>query len=191
MENNDDNELIYQTPNQHVRVLKWLDMTGDELLEANVRPYQILESLNRHPYAHWDGWIPTEDKLVDYVREYEEAVDLEWLGIVAAAGLSEGSNDIEACRYYYPQLFYGYWVPFDSDQMPDDEQYEELELPSYEGATTPVYLPKLVTAERIRAGYPLGKTAQRYHLCQNSSETEEVGYYYVDHPAGDYCERKP
>ena len=117
---------------------------------------------------------------------------MEWLRIVRAAGLSEGSNNIQACHYYYPQqLFYGYWLPFDPDQMPDDNQYQELEIPKYEGATTPVYLTKVVSAERIRAGYPLGKTAERYHLCYDSTETEEVGYYYVDHPAGDYCERKP
>ena len=189
--NDDDNELVYQTPNQFVRILDWLDLSGDELLDANVRPYQILQVQSRHPYAHWHDWVPTEDGLIDYVREYDNTLDLEWLGIVRAAGLSEGSTDIQACHYYYPQLFYGYWIPFDPDQMPDADQYEELELPRYEGVTTPIYLPKVVTADKIRAGYPLGKTAERYHLCQNSSETEEVGYYYVDHPAGDYCERKP
>ena len=189
--NDDDNELVYQTLNQFVRILDWLDLSGDELLEANIPPYQILQAQSRHPYAHWQDWSPTEDGLVDYAREYEETLDLEWLGIVRAAGLSEGSTDIQACHYYYPQLFYGYWIPFDPDRMPDADQYEELELPRYEGATTPIYLPKVVTAAKIRAGYPLGKTAERYHLCQNSSETEEVGYYYVDHPAGDYCERKP
>ena len=189
--NDDDNELVYQTPNQFVRILDWLDLSGDELLDANVRPYQILQVQSRHQYAHRYDWVPTEDGLIDYVREYEETLDLEWLGIVRAAGLSEGSTDIQACHYYYPQLFYGYWIPFDPDQMPDSDQYEELELPRYEGGTTPIYLPKVVTTDKIRAGYPLGKTAERYHLCQNSSETEEVGYYYVDHPAGDYCERKP
>ena len=70
-------------------------------------------------------------------------------------------------------------------------QFEELELPRYEGGTTPIYLPRSVSANKIRAGYPLGKTAERYHLCHNGSETEAVGYYYVGHPAGDYCELKP
>ena len=190
--NDNDNELVFQTPNQYVRILQWLDLSGDGLRNADIPPYQILQIHSRHPYAHWYDWVPTEDGLIDYVREYETTLDLEWLGIVRAAGLSEGSTDIQACHYHsYPQLFYGYWVPFDPDQMPDTDRYEDLELPRCEGATTPVYLPKVVTEERIRAGYPLGKTAERYHLCQNSSGTEEVGYYYVDHPAGDYCERKP
>ena len=189
--NDDDNELVYQTPNQYVRILEWLDLSGDELLNADVPPYRILHIQSQHAYAHWSDWVPTEDRLIDYAREYEQSPDLEWLGIVRAAGLSEGSTDLQTCHYYYPQLFYGYWVPFDPDQMPDGDQYEERELPQYEGAKTPIYLPKVVTSEKIRAGYPLGKTAERYHLCQNSSETEVVGYYYVDHPAGDYCERKP
>ncbi|MXZ90538.1 MAG: hypothetical protein F4W95_10450 [Chloroflexi bacterium] len=188
---NDDDGLVYQTPNQYVRILQWLDLSGDELLDANVPPYRILELQSQHPYAHWYDWFPTEDGLIDYVREYDERLDLEWLGIVRAAGLSEGSTDIAACHYYYPQLFYGYWVPFDPGQMPDSNQYDELEMPRYEGATTPIFLPRIVSAERIRAGYPLGKTAERYHLCENYSETQAVGYYYVDHPAGDYCERKP
>ena len=55
----------------------------------------------------------------------------------------------------------------------------------------PLYLPKSVTAQIIRLGYPLGVTAERYQICYDNSETEEVGYYYVQHPAGDYCELKP
>ena len=174
-----------------MRILQWLDLSGDELLNAEEPPYRTLQDQSQHPYAHWQDWIPTEDRLVDYLRDNEGSLDLEWLGIVRLAGLSEGSTDLMACHYYYPQLFYGYWVPFDPDQMPDTRQFEELELPRYEGATTPIYLPRTVSANKIRAGYPLGKTADRYHLCHNSSDTEAAGYYYVDHPAGNYCERKP
>ena len=59
------------------------------------------------------------------------------------------------------------------------------------GLYATMYPPKSVAAEKIRAGYPLGKTAKRYHVCHNSSETESVGYCYVDYPAGDYDEAKP
>ena len=188
----EDNELVYDTPNQYMRVLEWLDLSGDDLINSDNPPYRILLEQSRHQYAYADDWIPTKDGLADYTRETGETLHLEWLGIVAAAGLSSGSSDLSDCHYYYPQLFYGYWVPFDPDQqMPDTRQLEELELPRYEGSTTPIYLPRSVTAEKIRAGYPLGKTAERYYLCLNSSDTENVSYYYVDHPAGDYCELKP
>ena len=186
-----ENELVYNTPNQYVRILEWLDFSGGDLLNSDNPPYRILAEQSRHPYAHLSDWIPTEDGLAGYKRENGDTVNLKWLGIVKAAGLSEGSSDLLACHYYYPQLFYGYWIPFDPDQMPGRSQSEELELPRYERATTPVYLPKSVAAKTVRVGYPLGKMAERYHLCHNSSETEEVGYYYVDHPAGDYCELKP
>ncbi len=187
----DDNELVYLTPNQYVRILQWLGMSGDELIESDNPPYRILQEQSAHPYAHADNVIPTEQALADYRRDNDETLNLEWLGIVEASGLSEDSSHLQSCHYYYPQVFYGYWVPFDPDQKPDTGQTDEMDLPRYEGATTPIFLPKSVTADKIRAGYPLGKTAERYHLCHNSSETEEVGYYYVDHPAGDYCERKP
>ena len=186
-----DNALVYDTPNQYMRVLEWLDLSGGDLINSDQPPYRILEEQSQHPYAYLDDWIPSEDGFDDYTREADETLHLEWLGIVAAAGLSDRSDDLLECHYYYPQLFYGYWVPFDPDQMPDTSQLEELELPRYEGSTTPIYLPRSVTAEKIRAGYPLGKTAERYHLCRDSSETEDVSYYYVDHPTGDYCERKP
>ena len=191
VDRDDENVLAYRTPNQYVRVLEWLDLSGEGLLDADVPPYRVLEMESRRPYAHWEDWAPTEARLVEYRREYGERVDLEWLGIVRAAGLSDGSNTMDACHGYYPQLFFGYWIPFDEVEMSDGKQYEDVDLLRYEGSSMPVYLPKVVTADLIRAGYPLGKTAERYHLCQNSSETEEVGYYYVDHPAGDYCERKP
>ena len=42
-----------------------------------------------------------------------------------------------------------------------------------------------------KSSLSLGKTAKRYHVCHNSSETERVGYCYVDYPTGDYCGAKP
>ena len=38
----EDNHLVYKTPNQYVRVLQWLDMSGDELLESDRPPYIVL-----------------------------------------------------------------------------------------------------------------------------------------------------
>ena len=79
--NDDDNELVYQTPNQYVRILEWLDLSGNELLDADSPPYRILEIQSQHQYAHWHDWAPTEDGLIDYAREYDETLNLEWLGI--------------------------------------------------------------------------------------------------------------
>ena len=184
MHSDEDNELVYQTPNQYVRILEWLDLSGNELLDADPPPYRILEVHSRHQCAHWRDWTPTEDGLIDYARKYDEKLSVEWLGIVRAAGLSEGSTDILVCQYYYPQLFYGYWVPFDPEQRPNRDQYEELELPRYEGSTTPVFLPKIVSAERIRAGYPLGKTAGRYTCARTTAKPKRSGTAMLTTPPG-------
>lgn len=188
-----DSELVFQSPNQYVRILHWLDMSGDALAGSDNPPYRILQEQSKHLYAYSDSnySIPSESEIESYERETDERLNLEWLGILAAAGMTNNSSDVRVCHYYYPQVFYGYWVPLDPDQMRDSNQEQEIDLPQYEASTTPLYLPKRVTAERVRAGYPLGETAEYYHLCRDSSETEDVGYYYVDHPAGDYCEKIP
>ena len=77
--NDVDNELVYNTPNQYVRILQWLDLSGDDLLNAEEPPYRTLQDQSQHPYAHWYDWIPTEDRLVDYLRDNGETLDLEWL----------------------------------------------------------------------------------------------------------------
>ena len=188
----EDKELAFQIPNQYVRILRWMDISGGDLLDSGNPPYRILEEQSRHGYAYYDAYsIPTEEALDDYRNEMDTQLNLEWLGILTAADLEGDSSDIRYCHYYYPQVFFGYWVPFDPDQMRNRNQEQEIDLLEYGTSATPLYLPKTVTAERVKPGYPLGLDSERYHLCRASSETEEVGYHYVDHPAGDYCEKIP
>lgn len=187
-----DNELVFQTPNQFIRILQWLDMGGDELLDADNPPYRVLQEQSRYNYAYYRDFIPTRDSLVEYRREMESQLDLQWLGILAAAGMTNNSSDLRVCHYYYPQVFYGYWIPLDPDRVSQLDEYQDLHLASYEGSNTPLHLPKTVSSARVRAGYPLGQTTEEYYLlCRDSSDTELAGYYFVDHPAGDYCERIP
>ena len=124
-------------------------------------------------------------------------MDPEWLGILRAAGMNSSSSPdlswpaVTMCHRYYPQVFYGYWIPMDPEKNPGSDQKQEANLPRYEELTTPLYLPKDVTAERVKAGYPLGQSDGQYYTCLASSNTEKAGYYYVDHPAGEYCEKIP
>ena len=108
----EDNQLIYSTPNQYVRILQWLDISGAELLATKAPPYRILEEQSAHPYAYLEGWNATEEALKDYTLKHDERPDINWLGIVRATGLIS-SADLQACHQYYPQLFYGYWIPLD------------------------------------------------------------------------------
>ena len=174
-EREEENELVYSIPNQYVRILQWLDLNGDDLMDSANPPYRILEEQSRHAYAY-----------------EENRLDPEWLGILKAAGMnSSSSSDLRMCHNYYPQVFYGYWIPMDPEKNPSSDQEQEANLPRYEELTTPLYLPRDVTAERVKAGYPLGQSDGQYYTCLASSKTEKIGYYYVDHPAGEYCEKIP
>ena len=185
----EDNEAVWKTPNQHVRVLQWLDMDGDELLDAGRPPHILLMEQSRYPYAHMQGHIPDENFLADYRRERDGEVDLEWLGILAAAGMTDNSLDLRECHYFYPQVFYGYWVPVDPGTPPDHGDERETDLVEYDPSTMPILLPETVDVPRVRAGFPLGMVGEQYHRCSGESEAEAAGYYFVDHPTGAYCER--
>ena len=180
-----ENGVIYRTPNQYARIMGWLEMSGNDLLDAENPPYRILEDQSRHRYAYFLDWRPTDEKLTEYRAYGQGELDLEWLGIVKAAGLSGAGG---ACARYYPQLFYGYWIPFDPDQAGKVKQHYVQDLPDFNETNTPIYLPKSVTAEKVPLGYPLGQTSKGYLLCVSHISTKQVGYYYVNHPAGGYCE---
>ena len=187
-----ENELVYNIPNQYVRILQWLDLNGDDLMDSSNPPYRILEEQSRHTYAYEENPMLKQKHLDRYQRENQTRLDPEWLGILRAAGMtSNNSSGLRMCHRYYPQVFYGYWIPMDPEKNPDSDQKQEINLPRYEELTTPLYLPKAVTAERVRAGYPLGQSYGQYYTCRAGSDTEKIGYYYVDHPAGEYCEKIP
>ena len=77
----EDHDLVYETANQYVRVLQWLGMSGEDLLESNKPPYIILQEQSRYPYAHIGDRVPNEDFMADYRREWDSRVNLAWLGL--------------------------------------------------------------------------------------------------------------
>ncbi len=186
-----DKDLLYQTPNQYVRILQWIDMSGEQLLNDSNPPYLILQRHYPYEYAHGSYTPYSTEELEEYRKEHEHPLDLEWVGIIDATAIN-ASSELRACRFYYPQVFYGYWVPIDSEITQTGNQDEDTELPRYNASKMPLYLPHSVRDARVMAGYPLGTSDEgSYYLCRSDSSTESVGYYYVQHPAGDYCERMP
>ena len=194
------NELAYSTPNQYVRILQWLDLSGQELMESELPQYRILEEQSNHPYAYWREPYTTTEGLADYAATYENkygaTLDIEWLSIIRWAGLKDHSDSWGepcpvACHQYYPQLFYGYWIPLEREEAPAYSNQDDAELPRYDDASTPLYLPEKVEATRIKLGYPIGMTTEGYWTCEYQGELNDIGYYYVKHPASDYCEKKP
>ena len=181
--------IAYRMPNQYARLLQWLDIPGQDLLQSENPTYRILEVQSANPYAHRTDWFTSRDQVRQFGRDTGQVVDMEWVGIVSAAGLSgdSGNSGMQYCHAYYPQLFYGYWIPFDSPIIADDPDWDEPIY--YDPAVTPIYLPVQVAADRVAVGFPLGATLNYYALCRDSYEVEEAGYYYVEHPKGHYCER--
>ena len=111
----------YETPNQYVRVLRWMEIPGQQLLKMDEPPFKLLRHLSDKPWAYSTNIGDGETEHPDF--------DIQWTGIV---GATIASRDFEygmkPCAFYYPQLFYGYWVPFavPSDEWPDQLSKEEV-----------------------------------------------------------------
>ena len=133
--------------------------------------------------------IPGGGFIDTYRSQWDENPDLDWLGITSATGMTDNSEAPVECLIYYPQVFYGYWIPFDPDALPEYREDRNVDLPRYEQEATPIFLPQTVDAPRIRAGYPLGEIGDQYRRCIVESEAREAGYYFVEHPTGNYCEK--
>ena len=125
-EHEEGNELVYSIPNQYVRILQWLDLNGDDLMDSPNPPYRILEEQSKHAYAYEEDQRLKQEYLDRYQRENQTRVDPEWLGILRAAGMnSSSSSDLRMCHRYYPQVFYGYWIPMDPKENPSSDQKQE------------------------------------------------------------------
>ena len=93
--------------NQHVRLLNWLDITGDELLNMEQRPDELIRRLiettenryNENNVSKGKGYWP---------REGAPSEVIEWWKI------EEPWGNFPNCKKYYPQLFFGHWIPVDT-----------------------------------------------------------------------------
>lgn len=89
--------------NQHVRVMNWLDIGVDDLLQMNETPYELMGRLSR------DGVVGVgNDGPWSLLTNYDE-YDSEWYGLGHAWGYAQG----DGCGAYYPQLFFNRWIPAD------------------------------------------------------------------------------
>ena len=130
------------------------------------------------PLCHWHDWIPTEDRLVDYLRDNEESLHLEWARDRGVGGTQRRINGPTGVPLLLPPALLRLLGP--GSTRTKCRTRANSRNWSCRGMRAPrprFTLPRTVSANKIRAGYPLGKTADRYHLCHNSSDTEAVGYY--------------
>ena len=136
-----DHHYAYVIPNQYVRVLKWLDIPGKELLAMDEPPYEILKHISDMEYAY-DQSIPSKERVAQLAEQHGADFDADWWHLVGATLAHRGSGS-EPCQLYYPQLFYGYWVPITepyADPINDLSAEEVAEIERL--AASPMYLPK-------------------------------------------------
>ena len=90
----------YRTPNQYVRLLKWLEAPSRQILMVENPPHAILHRLGR-------GENPTGSE------NHTDGTEItpEWRGLLEATLAADGPG-ADPCPRYYPQLFYGHWTPF-------------------------------------------------------------------------------
>ena len=122
--------LAYEIPNQYARILRWVHLSGAELLAMEDPPHELLRSLRSLPHTKSTS-IPDHNELATTLHElanlrsslaetnpdlaktidHSEESTLEWWGIVAASEGSTYTDYAKKCRGYYPQLFTGSWTP--------------------------------------------------------------------------------
>ena len=114
-----DETPAYKTPNQYVQVLKWLDTPGQELLEMDAPPYELFKRMYNEGYTQNPN-MPTTDQTARLADMYSEA-----------------------CQFYYPQLFYGYWIPSTTWPNESPSQLSKVEVAKIKRTQEgPLYLPR-------------------------------------------------
>ena len=127
--------VAYDIPNQYVKALLWVHLTGDQLLALDERPYQLLERLAHVEYANWEQW-PYDDYVEQSRSQYGDEFDIEHWSLIHKAVRHD-------CQQYYPQVFTGRWIP--TALHPDDKVIEvrpELTAAVKHVLEGPLYLPR-------------------------------------------------
>ena len=106
--------------NQYARILNWVDIDGGTLLTIDPQPREIVRLV-------WDreddgsSRYRERNRISDWPLASTRADDIEWWHI-EPVWLSDYWN---SCKNYYPQLFFGRWVPL--DDFGTDEWLEEAQ----------------------------------------------------------------
>ncbi len=131
----------YEIPNQYVRVLKWLDTPVQQLLNMDEPPHGLLRRISDREYAY-DQNIPSQEQVARLAEQLGTEFNTDWWNLVGAT-LGHRNGPIRECQIYYPQLYYGYWVPFAEHYDEPPEQLSDEELAEVERLREgPLYLPR-------------------------------------------------
>ena len=106
-ENYPDDDMSLVVVNQGVRLMNWMEMDGQALLDADVKPYEVVLRVWQ---SGSDGRYRSNNKAGNWPVELLPNEDKEWWGIEDLWNYDQ----MRYCKGYYPQLFFGRWIPLDN-----------------------------------------------------------------------------
>ena len=118
-ENYESEDMSAVIVNQYARILNWVDIDRETLLKVEPKPRELVQMV-------WDreddgpSRYGERNRISNWPLSSTNTKDIEWWGIEEA-----WQENWDYCKNYYPQLFYGRWVPLDDFGF--DEQSKELQ----------------------------------------------------------------
>lgn len=106
--------------NQYIRIMNWMDISGEDLLNMDEPPIALVERIfNQRDEIYSDEYkgrynLPKENAPSDVVEWWR--IEEAWFDFV-------DPDDYIACGWYYPQLFFGRWMPMDDYEI--DEKFKK------------------------------------------------------------------
>ena len=95
--------------NQWVRLLNWMDIDGIYLLAVEEKPHDLVVRVWERSSDSNKGRYRESNRVNGWPTESVRAEDTEWWGIEETWSYDQ----VRTCKSYYPQLFFGRWVPLD------------------------------------------------------------------------------
>ena len=108
-----NNPTAHEIPNQYVRIMRWMHLSGEELLGMDEPPHKFLERLSEYDYASEANRyvnIPNAQSVMNAQDKHGDNFSIDWWGLHVAA-TNNNASKIEGCSEYFPQFFYGRWIP--------------------------------------------------------------------------------
>ena len=102
--------VLQDSATPYRQLSEWVELSGDDLLAMSEPPHLIMQGLFHEKHAY-SADAPNPATLRESMARSGSDFDLRWWGLLHAA-FSSADGGIAACRLYYPQLFYGYWISF-------------------------------------------------------------------------------
>ena len=96
--------------------MRWMHLSGEELLNMEEPPRELLKRLRDYDYASEAYYIPTASVIEQARADHGDDFSIAWWGLHMAA--TSNSYGIAGCYQYFPQLFSGRWTP--RAQSPDE-----------------------------------------------------------------------